>query len=375
MVKQETGQPRPGQILVMVGTRRGSLLLWSDPDRAGWARRAGHPEQAVHALTRDGRTGRLYAAVNGPEGTLSAQLSDDGGVTWQSGGEGLIPAPDPETGDRQIWQIQPGHAERPGEVWAGLRRASLFRSRDGGRTWAGVAGLNDHPTSGTWMGGGGGLILHTVLTDPSDARRLYACVSAGGAFRSDDDGATWRPINRGVRADFLEEAWPPTGQCMPETGQCVHKMILHPARPRVLFQQNHCGVYRSDDRGEQWHDISDGLPSRFGFGMAIHPRDPRTVYVAPLIADTNRTAPDGQLAVWRSRDDGRTWQPFTAGLPAGDRLTVLRECLATDAAEPAGVYVGTTDGRVFVSRDEGEHWEPLVDGLPPVLSVRAAVVA
>ena len=238
-----------------------------------------------------------------------------------------------------------------------------------------MPGLNEHPTRGTWLPGGGGLILHTIVPDPADADRLYACVSAGGAYRSDDGGANWRPVNRGVRADFLEDRPAPTGRCQPETGQCVHKLVVHPARPAVLFQQNHCGVYRSDDRGEHWLDISDGLPSRFGFPIAVHPREPQTVYVVPLVSDRERTPPAGQLAVWRSRDGGASWTAHTAGLPRDSRLTVLREGLATDDADPAGLYLGLTDGRLFQSRDAGERWSLLAEGLPPVLAVTAARVA
>jgi photosystem II stability/assembly factor-like uncharacterized protein len=356
-------RPRDGDVLVMVGTKRGTWLFWSDPNRRGWRRAQAHAGAATHAISHDPRDGRLYAAVNGADGAR-VERSDDLGATWRVAGG-------PLDGAAEVWQVRPGHASRPAELWAGAREASLHRSTDGGQSWRPVTGLNEHPTRNTWMPGGGGLILHTVLSDSDTADRVYACVSAGGAYRSDDGGASWRPINGGVRADFLEDAAEPTGQCQPETGQCVHKLVLHPGRPATLFQQNHCGVYRSDDRGERWVDISEGLPSRFGFPIAVHPHDPRSVYVVPLIADTDRTAPGGQLAVWRSRDDGASWRPLTSGLPRGDRLTALRESLATDDCESAGLYLGLTDGRVFHSRDGGDHWELLADDLPPVLSVEA----
>lgn len=373
-MKITTTGPQTGDIVVMIGTRSGSHLFWSDAGRREWRRSAAHGGAAVHALAYDERDGRFYAAVNWSnrvEQGYTVEYSDDGGQSWQGSASGLEGVLADDEGERQIWQIRPGHPARQGELWAGMRAASLYRSVDRGMTWQPVQGLNDHPTRSTWMGGGGGLILHTILTDPREPQRLYACISAGGAFRSEDGGRHWQPINKGVRADFIEAISPERG-CYPETGQCVHKMVLHPARPDVLFQQNHCGVYRSDDRGESWVDISAGLSSRFGFPIAIHPHDPQTVYVIPMISEMNRTAPDGQLTVWRSRDDGANWQPFTAGLPAGERLTVLRESLAVDPATPAGLYLGTTGGQVYASLDNGEHWQLVVDGLAPIVSVEAA---
>jgi photosystem II stability/assembly factor-like uncharacterized protein len=360
--------PQPGDILVMVGTKKGTFLFWSDSDRRSWQRSHHHLGWSAHALSYDPRHGSIYAATNSAVFGTLVQRSDDGGRTWEHFNQGLDFGVEEKRRVREVWQVQPGHPDQPDVVWAGSREAGLFRSADRGRTWQGVSSLNNHPTADTWMEGGGGLILHTILPDPADARRIYACVSAGGGYRSDDGGETWQPINRGVRADFLPDTYP-------ETGQCVHKMVVHPTRPDVLFQQNHCGVYRSDDRGESWVDISEGLPSRFGFPMAIHPHDPHTIYVVPLVSDDQRMVPDGQMAVWRSRADGQTWQQLTAGLPDEAWLVILRECLATDSCDPAGVYVGTTTGQVFYSRDEGEHWETLADYLPPVLSVSAAQVA
>ncbi|SRR6266545_976225 len=250
-------------------------------------------------------------------------------------------------------------------MWAGTREAGLFRSRDSGRTWESVAGLNDHPTRAAWEEGGGGLLLHTILIDPENPNWMYACVSMGGAYRSEDAGASWQPINRGV-ADSLPGV-------SPGTHQCVHKMALHPARPAVLFQQHHTGVYRSDDCGDRWVDISDGLPSRFGFPLAIHPHDPDTVYVVPHVSEKQRAVPEGRMAVWRSRSGGARWESLSAGLPDHAWLTILREGLAVDSCDPAGVYVGTNTGQVFYSRDEGAHWELLADYLPAVMSVNAAV--
>lgn len=363
----ESTRPRSGDILVMVGTRKGTFLFWSDPDRKSWQRAQHHLGWSTHALSYDPRHGSIYAATNSAVYGGLVQRSDDGGATWESFNQGLDFSADEERRVREVWQVEPGHVEHATEVWAGSGVAGLFRSTDRGSTWQPIEALNTHPTTNTWMPGGGGLILHTIVADPGDARRVYACVSAGGAYRSDDHGATWQPINKGVRADFHPDVYP-------ETGQCVHKMVLHPARPKVLFQQNHCGIYRSDDRGDSWVDISEGLPSRFGFPIALHPHDPHTVYTVPLTSDEQRVTPEGQMAVWRSRDDGNSWEPLTNGLPNNAWLTILREGLTTDPCDSAGVYVGTTTGQVFWSRDEGEHWTTLADYLPPVLSVSAACV-
>lgn len=360
-------RPQPGDVLVMVGTKKGSFLFWSDPAREVWQRAHHHLGWSAHAINYDLRHDSIYAATNSAVFGALVQRSDDGGVMWQHLNQGLDFPPEEERRVREVWQVQPGHPSRPDEVWVGARQAGLFRSADRGENWEEVSALNYHSTVESWMPGGGGLVLHTVVIDPEDPNRVYACVSAGGAYRSDDGGASWKPINRGVRADFLPDVYP-------ETGQCVHKMALHPSRPHVLFQQNHCGVYRSDDRGETWVDISEGLPSRFGFPLVIHPHDAHTVYVVPLTSDDRRFVPDGGMAVWRSRDDGESWQRLTRGLPENAWLTVLRECLATDSCEPAGVYVGTATGQVFFSRDEGENWGILADHLPKVLSVSAAQV-
>jgi hypothetical protein len=360
-------RPQTGDVLVLVGTKKGTFLFWSDPARRVWQRSHHHLGWSTYAISYDARHGSILAATNSAVFGALVQRSDDFGVTWEHLNQGLDFSGEDERRVREVWQVQPGHADRPDEVWAGSRQGGVFSSTGRGQTWGEVPALNRHATTDTWYPGGGGLILHTILTDPSDAQRVYACISTGGAYRSDDGGASWKPINRGVRADFLPDVYP-------ETGQCVHKMVLHPARPQVLFQQNHCGVYRSDDRGDTWVDISEGLPSRFGFPMAIHPHDPHTVYVVPLTSDDQRFVPEGQMAVWRSRDEGQTWRRLTDGLPDPAWLTILRENLATDPCDPAGVYVGTTTGQLFYSRDEGEHWETLADYLPPVLSVSAVQV-
>ncbi len=253
-------------------------------------------------------------------------------------------------------------------LYAGVEPAALFKSSDHGETWEINEALFDHPHRATWFPGAGGLCLHTILAHPTDPEKMYVAISTGGCYRTDDGGASWKPYNKNVRADFSPDKFP-------EYGQCVHKMTLHPRRPEVLYQQNHCGVYRSDNGGEDWIDIGEGrLPSRFGFPIAVHPHDPQTVYVVLEQSDEYRMSVDGRFAVWRSRDGGENWTRQVNGLPEKAHLVVLREAMATDTLEDAGIYAGTSTGQLFYSRDAGDTWELLADFLPPVLSVEAAVV-
>jgi len=263
-----------------------------------------------------------------------------------------------------IWNVTPAH----GALYAGVEPAGLFRSDDRGQTWSHVAGLREHPSTPEWQPGNGGLCLHSIVPHPTDADRMWVGISAVGAFETTDGGTTWETRNRGVRADFVPGD-------PPEFGQCVHKMGLHPAHPDVLYQQNHCGVYRSDDGGRQWTEITPGLPSQFGFPMAIHPHDPSTIYVIPLNGDDKgRHMIDGHTQVWRSRDRGESWQSLDNGLPKRDAyLGVLREAMATDPLQPTGIYFGTSTGQVFGSADEGESWQLIADFLPPIWSVETSI--
>ncbi|HMQ29117.1 MAG TPA: sialidase family protein [Chloroflexaceae bacterium] len=348
-------RPGQGDLLVLLGTRDGLYRC-----RAGGAAPERHlGGLSINAVAADPRDGGLLVAANGPGGP-AIWRSADGGATWAP------LAGRPRFGDgrqaHQIWQVRPGHPSRPGELWAGTREAGLFRSPDLGATWRSVAGLNDHPTRTSWDEGGGGLILHTIIVAPGDPDRLVVGISAGGAYSSDDDGATWRPINSGVRPDTRPD------HCA-ASGQCPHRLALHPARPGRLYQQGHAGVYRSDDYGEHWADISAGLPSPFGWPLALHPDDPDTLFVVPHISDKQRRTTEGRLAVWRSRDAGASWERLSRGLPLAPALC-LRESLAAD---PAGdLYLGTADGRVFAGRDAGETWALFAEGLPPVQAVATA---
>ncbi len=300
-------------------------------------------------------------------GLLSS--SDDFGRTWTNPEEANVRFPEASgTSLKQIWQIAPGRDGEPETLYCGVEPAAIFVSRDGGDTWSLQEGLWNHPHRARWEPGGGGLCLHTILLDPADAKRMRVAISTGGMYVTEDGGETWRASNAGVRAEFLPDKHP-------EFGQCVHKVVQSTQRPERLFLQNHWGLYRSDDRGESWTDIANGVPSDFGFPVAIHPRDPDSAWIVPLESDQFRCTPEGKLRVYRTRDAGASWVPLSKGLPQdGAFETVLRDALAVDARDPAGVYFGTRNGKVFASPDEGESWMAIADGLPPVISVKVAAV-
>ena len=269
---------------------------------------------------------------------------------------------------KQIWQLVPGAPDQPDTLYCGVEPAALFRSDDAGETWSLVRGLHDHPHREKWMPGGGGLCLHTILPDPTDARRIHVAISSGGHYRTDDGGTTWQARNVGVRAQFL----PPENR-YPEFGQCVHKLASHPSTPGPMFLQNHWGLYRSDDHGDTWQDIANGVPSDFGFAMAVDPRHADTVYIVPLESDEFRCTPEAKLRVYRTTNAGASWEPLTNGLPQDQAFeTVLRDGLATDRLNPTGLYFGTRSGKLFGSHDAGASWSPMLEALPPVVCVKTA---
>lgn len=358
----------PQQVLLLVGTKRGLFVLHSDAERTRWT--ISEPKlvgrEVYHAILdpRDGRT--VWAASDHKVWGAHIHRSEDRGESWEvmeaaphfADGRGL----------KAVWSITPGPATEPGTLYAGIEPAGMFVSKDAGRSWREVESLHTHPTASTWQAAGGALALHSIHVDPREPRRLYCALSAGGVYRSDDGGESWTPINRGVRADFLPTPYP-------EAGQCVHKLRLHPARPDRLYQQNHCGTYRSDDQGETWIEITDGLPSDFGYALALDPNDPDTVFVIPEESSHMRTTCGGRITVYRSSDAGARWVPMTRGLPqAHAYVTILREAMDTDALDPCGVYFGTSSGHLFASRDRGDRWELIAGFLPRILSVTAAVV-
>jgi photosystem II stability/assembly factor-like uncharacterized protein len=263
---------------------------------------------------------------------------------------------------KRVWHLEPSPAD-PDLVYAGVEDAALFRTTDGGKSWQELAGLRGHDSGPKWQPGAGGMCLHTILLDPRDPGRIYVAISAAGAFRSDDGGSTWRPINRGLTSQYIPD---PTA----EVGHCVHRIAMHPSRPQTLFMQKHWDVMRSDDGGASWHEVSGNLPSDFGFAMAVHAHEPETVYVVPIKSDSEHYPPDGKLRVYRSRKGGDDWEALTSGLPQKDcYVNVLRDAMAVDSLDPCGIYFGTTGGQVYASPDGGDHWEPIVRDLPPVLSV------
>jgi photosystem II stability/assembly factor-like uncharacterized protein len=365
-------QVKDGDTLVLVGTMKGAFLMRSSGARARWDTGGPHfPGQAVYALAYDGRAGRrrLWAGTGSMHWGAILRSSDDMGKTWTNPEAANVRFP-AESGVslKQIWQVRPGRAEEPDTLYCGVEPAALFESHDAGATWALNRGLFDHPHRPQWQPGGGGLCLHTIVVDPANRRRMMVAISTGGCYRTDDGGRTWEPRNKGVRADFMPDKYP-------EFGQCVHKVVQHPARPERLFLQNHWGLYRSDDGGDSWRDIANGVPSDFGFAMAIHPHDADTVYIVPIESDEFRCTPEGKLRVYRTRNAGDSWEPLTRGLPQKDALElVLRDAMATDPLNPAGVYFGTRSGQLWGSSDGGTSWSLIRGGLPPIVCVKAVVV-
>ena len=372
MVETRHASVKDGDVLLLVGTMKGAFLFRSNASRRRWEMAGPYfAGQAVYALAYDGRAGRrrLWAGTGSEHWGPTVSSSDDFGRTWDTPEKTRVRFPE-ETGAsvKRIWQIRPGRAEEPGTLYCGVEPAALFVTRDDGASWSLDRGLYDHPHRPRWQPGGGGLCLHTIVPDAGRRDRMFVAISTGGVYRTDDGGATWRPRNIGVRAEYQPDQYP-------EFGQCVHKIVQHPARPERLFLQNHWGLYRSDDAGDSWKDIANGVPSDFGFAMAAHPHDSGTAYIVPLESDGFRCVPEGRLRVYRTRDAGRSWRPLTRGLPqAGAYETVLRDALATDTRDPAGVYFGTRSGRVYGSRDDGASWKCIADSLPPVVCVKAVVL-
>jgi hypothetical protein len=361
-----------GDVVVLVGTAKGLFALTSDAARDRWQLTgpwfAGEEIYSAALDCRGGRTRLLVGATSSHWGP-SVYVSDDLGATWIEPEADTLAFPE-GTGAAvaHVWQLQPASEAEPDVVYAGVEPAALFRSDDGGRTFRLNQDLWGHEHRPQWQPGGGGLCLHTVVPDPAGGPRLAVAVSAAGFYRT-LDGHRWEAANAGISAPFLPE---PT----PEFGQCVHKVDRHPTEPDTLYLQHHWGVYRSDDFGGQWHEIgADDLPSTFGFPVVADPNRPGTAYVLPLTSDMFRCVPDGRLRVYRTRDRGGSWEPLGNGLPQDDAyLTVLRDGFATDALDPAGLYVGTRTGEVFASPDAGERWVPAARYLPPVLCVKPAVL-
>ncbi|MGA1982126.1 MAG: exo-alpha-sialidase [Acidobacteriaceae bacterium] len=269
---------------------------------------------------------------------------------------------------KRVWHLEPS-LTNPDEVLAGVEDAGLFRSTDGGQNWAELSGLRTHTTGSAWQPGAGGLCLHTIILDPTNPKRIVIAISAAGAFRSDDGGTTWKPINRGLVSKYIPD---PTA----EVGHCVHHIAAHPSRPCTLFMQKHWDVMRSDDAGDNWREVSGNLPTDFGFVIDVHAHEPETLYVVPIKSDAEHFVPDGKLRVFRSRTGGNDWEPLTKGLPQQDcYVNVLRDAMAVDRLDECGVYFGTSGGQVYASADAGDSWKAIVHDLPPVLSVEVQTLA
>ncbi|WP_447980107.1 WD40/YVTN/BNR-like repeat-containing protein [Candidatus Nitrospira bockiana] len=385
-------------VRLLVGTRKGAFVLTSDGTRKNWD--INGPLfggwELYHLKGSPADPNRVYASQTSGWFGQVIQRSDDGGKTWYAPGtkpEDLM-GPDgmpkgesnmflydasAETGRpltthqwydgtqkpwefKRVWHLEPSLSD-PDVVYAGVEDAALFRSTDGGRSWQELPGLRA-VKGNLWQPGAGGMCLHTIVLDPNNPKRILVAISAAGVFGSDDAGATWRPMNRGLQSKY--ELPDPDA----EVGHCVHRIAMHPSRPNVLFMQKHWDVLRSDDAGGSWHEISGNLPSDFGFPIAVHAHEPKTIYVVPIKSDSEHFPPDGKLRVYRSRTGGNEWEPLTKGLPQRDcYVNVLRDAMAVDALDPCGLYFGTTGGQVYGSSDNGDSWTAIVHDFPAVLSV------
>jgi photosystem II stability/assembly factor-like uncharacterized protein len=352
--------------VVLVGTKKGAFILESGAERRQWALRGPFCEHwPMNHVAADAATGAIYGAGGNEWFGPAVWKSTDLGRTWTHSSKGLA-YPEGETPVKTAWSVAAGH----GRIYAGVEPAGLFFSDDAGESWRHIGGLQKHPSRPQWQPGGAGLILHSIVLHPSDPQQMWIGISAVGVFHTADGGKTWETRNKGTRADFL-----PEGQRYPEFGQCVHCLTMAPGMPNRLYQQNHCGMYRSDDGGESWQSIEKGLPSTFGFPAATHPRDPDKLFLLPLNgADQGRYPPGAKAAVWRTDDCGAHWRDQRSGLPDGAYFGVMRQALATDALEPAGVYFGASTGAVFASADEGEQWRCIAENLPAISSVETLVV-
>ena len=363
------------QVRVLVGTRKGAFLLTADGKRDKWEVSGPHfgGWEIYHMKGSPAAPNRLYASqTSGWFGQL-LQRSNDGGKTWEPVGNKFVYEGTPGTHQsydgtphpwefKRVWHLEPSLSD-PDAVYAGVEDASLFHSADGGQSWQELPGLRTHGSGPHWQPGAGGMCLHTILIDPGNPARMFIAISAAGAFRTDDGAATWRPINQGLRSEYIPDP-------AAEVGHCVHRIAMHRSRPSVLFMQKHWDVMRSDNAGDSWSEVSGNLPTDFGFVIDVHAHEPETIYVVPIKSDHEHYPPEGKLRVFRSRTGGNEWEPLTRGLPQSDcYVNVLRDAMAVDSLDSCGVYFGTTGGQVYASADAGDSWAPIVRDLPAVLSV------
>jgi photosystem II stability/assembly factor-like uncharacterized protein len=360
---------------VLVGTRKGAFILTADGKREKWD--VSGPLfggwEIYHLKASPADPNRLYASQSSGWFGQIMQRSSDGGKTWEAVGNKFAYDGTPGTHlwydgtphpweFKRVWHIEPSPTERD-TIYAGVEDAAFFRSTDAGQNWHELPGLRTHPSGSQWAPGAGGLCLHTVLIDQSNPKRIFVAISAAGAFRTDDSGSTWRPINNGLRSEGIPN---PTA----EVGHCVHRIAQHRSRPNTLFMQKHWDVMRTDDAGDSWREVSGNLPTDFGFVIDVHTHEPETIFVVPIKSDSEHFPPDGRLRVYRSKTGGNEWEALTNGLPQQNcYVNVLRDAMAVDSLDKCGVYFGTTGGQVYGSANAGDSWAPIVRDLPPVLSV------
>ena len=387
------------KVRVLVGTRKGAFILSSDGKREKWT--VGGPHFAgweiYHMKGAPANPNRIYASQTSGWFGQIIQRSDDGGKTWIQPG---IPPGEPTTGPggmpkgesnkfvydtsaetgkpltthqwydgtqhpwefKRVWHLEPSLTE-PDVVYAGVEDAAIFRSKDGGKSWQELSALRGHGTGPKWQPGAGGMCLHTIILDPSNPKRIVIAISAGGAFRTDDGGKTWKPVNKGLYSQYIPN---PTA----EIGHCVHHIAMNGKRPNTLFMQKHWDVMRSDDAGDNWKEVSGNLPTDFGFVIDAHAHEPETVYVIPIKSDGEHYVHEGRLRVYRSRTGGNEWEALTKGLPQKNcYVNVLRDAMAVDSLDKCGIYFGTTGGQVYCSPNAGNSWKAIVHDLPAVLSV------
>ena len=368
-------------VRVLVGTRKGAFVLTSDEGRRDWKIEGPHFAgwECYHVAGSTLDPDQIWASASGGWFGQKIHKSSDGGRTWDLVGSDFTYATD--TGTHQhydgtlkpwvfnrVWHLEPSLTD-PDTIFAGVEDAALFKSTDGGGSWNELTGLREHGTGPQWQPGAGGLCLHTILLHPTDESRIFTAISAAGAFRSDDGGQSWLPINKGLLSGEIP-------QQEAEVGHCVHKLAMHPSRPDTLFMQKHWDVMRSDDAGGHWTEVSGDLPTDFGFAIDVHAHEPETVFVVPITSDSLHVAHEGKLRVYRSRVGGNDWEPLTKGLPQENcYVNVLRDAMAVDRLDDCGVYFGTTGGQVYCSPDGGDCWSAIVRDLPAVLSVEVQTLA
>jgi photosystem II stability/assembly factor-like uncharacterized protein len=380
MLKYSKKEKTMSKVQVLVGTHKGAFILTSDEKRKKWEVDGPHfgGWEIYHLKASPVNPKRIYASQASDWFGQVIHRSDDGGKTWEPIGNEF--AYEGEVGThkwydgtqhpwefKRVWHLEPSLTDAD-TVYAGVEDAAMFRSTDGGKTWKELPGLRKAKGE-LWQPGAGGMCLHTIILDPSDPQRMFIAISAAGAFRTDDGGETWKPINKGLK---INNELPDEET---EVGFCVHNLAMHPAKPGVLFMQKHWDVMRSDNAGDEWREVSGNLPTDFGFPIGVHAHEPETIYVVPIKSDSEHYPPDGKLRVYRSRSGGNEWEALTKGLPQSDcYVNILRDAMAVDKLEPCGIYFGTTGGQVYASADSGDSWMPIVHDLPRVFSVEVHTV-